>query len=345
MEKQTRTPLERFLSLSWYDTLLRFASNFVAKSSEVLLTVGLVVSSANFLTDGSIVKQGTMLLLAWIQSITIDGSLGTSFYRVLIGLKERDWITCIFSAILTILFTGVAWITVEGDTLSHAANTSIEAAMHMIGIDVRLLSLLRAIAVVGVVLMSRLHEVSFHEHTSPTRALPPVSSEDNQRALVCSHPTRERLNKWLKSIRHQQRRPLPSLQQPPRSRQCYSISPRKSKSHSKKVLLRLDQCGSGLAGDYQEQRTQETTSFLAAYDERPRQAYDTLQAEGEKITGRALAQRAHVRRSTSTAWLRSRQTEMELHLQKSRKRSALFCRARFTGYLKRRKGIPMRLFL
>jgi hypothetical protein len=318
MEKRARIPLEQFLSLSWYDTLLRFASNFVAKSSEVLLTVGLMVSSANFLTDGSIVKQGTMLSLAWawIQSIAIDGSLGTSFYRVLIGLKERDWITCIFSAILTILLTGVAWITVEGDTLSHAANTSIEAAMHMIGIDVRLLSLLRAIAVVGVVLMSRLHEVSFREHTSSTKAMSSTHDEDNQHTQACSQHHTKAARQVLEEH--------PSLttemtvaaitasqEQPVLLDQLQEKQALQQESAPEAQSVRSDS-----AGDHQEQRARETTSFLAAYDERLRQAYDALQAGGEKITGRALAQRAHVRRSTSTAWLRSRQTDMELHLQK-----------------------------
>ncbi len=318
MEKQARTPLQQFLSLSWYDALLRFASNFVAKSSEVLLTVGLVVSSANFLTDGSIVKQGTMLLLAWawIQSIAIDGSLGTSFYRVLIGLKERDWITCIFSAILTILLTGVAWITVEGDILSHAANTSIEAAMHMIGIDVRLLSLLRAIAVVGVVLMSRLHEVSFHKHESPARTALSANGEKKPHTPVCSQchakAAQQVFEEQASSITE-----MPVATTTTSQEQTVPLDPLQEKqTRQQESASEARSVRSGSAGDYQEQRTQEVAGFLAAYDERLRQAYDTLQAEGEKITGRALAQRAHVRRSTCTAWLQSRRSEMELHLQK-----------------------------
>ena len=58
------------------------------------------------------------------------------------------------------LLTLVAWSITEGDIFSHAVNASSHEAMQLIGIDVRLLSTLRAIAVVGFVLMSCLRDVT-----------------------------------------------------------------------------------------------------------------------------------------------------------------------------------------
>ena len=49
--------LERFISLAWYETVLRFVVTFIAKTSELLLAAGLIVSTTNFLTDGGILNN------------------------------------------------------------------------------------------------------------------------------------------------------------------------------------------------------------------------------------------------------------------------------------------------
>src|SRR5689334_14135594 len=69
--------LQRFASLRWYDATIRFAFSFVAKTSEVLLAAGVVVSTANFLTDGSVMGTHTGLAEAWswAQALAIDSSL------------------------------------------------------------------------------------------------------------------------------------------------------------------------------------------------------------------------------------------------------------------------------
>jgi hypothetical protein len=163
--EQKHSWLEDFIALTWYEAFLRFIANFIAKSSEILLTAGLVVSTANFLSDGSMLKGRTSMAMAWAwaQAIAIDGSLGVSFLSVFQSLKQRDWIKFILYSILTILLTLVAWFVTEGDIFSHAVNASSQEAMQLIGIDVRLLSTLRAIAVVGFVLMSRLRDVTLWE--------------------------------------------------------------------------------------------------------------------------------------------------------------------------------------
>src|ERR1700730_10052418 len=132
--------LEEFISLAWYEAFLRFIANFIAKSSEILLTAGLVVSSANFLSDGSMLKDGTPFAIAWAwtQAIAIDGSLGVSFYSVFQSLKQHDWIKFFLYSVLTTLLTLVAWFITEGDIFSHAVNASSHEAMQLIGIDVRL---------------------------------------------------------------------------------------------------------------------------------------------------------------------------------------------------------------
>jgi hypothetical protein len=49
--------LRAFVSLSWYEEAVKFIFNFVSKTSELLLAAGIVVSTANFLTDGDVMSH------------------------------------------------------------------------------------------------------------------------------------------------------------------------------------------------------------------------------------------------------------------------------------------------
>ena len=93
MNTKQNQRLQAFISLAWYEVLLRFIATFIAKTSELLLAAGLVVSSANFLTDGSVLGTGTFPAeaWAWTQALAIDSSLAVSFYNVLHCCKQRDW--------------------------------------------------------------------------------------------------------------------------------------------------------------------------------------------------------------------------------------------------------------
>src|SRR6266545_2254803 len=92
MMKGQNARWETFLSLTWYEVALRFLFTFVAKTSEVLLAAGLVVSTANFLTDGSILATHPGVSIAWAQALAIDSSLGVSLSYAFQCLKQEDWI-------------------------------------------------------------------------------------------------------------------------------------------------------------------------------------------------------------------------------------------------------------
>ena len=57
--------------------------------------------------------------------------------------------------------------------------------------------------------------------------------------------------------------------------------------------------------DEAETSSQEDDIALIGQEDRLRKAYQELKEEGQRISGRLLAQRAHVRRSTCLEWLRT----------------------------------------
>ncbi len=83
MNEKDRQHLQSFLSLEWYDEVVKFIFMFVTKTSELLLAAGIIVSTANFLTDGDVMRGHKILSDAWSwsQALAIDSSLGIVFYE------------------------------------------------------------------------------------------------------------------------------------------------------------------------------------------------------------------------------------------------------------------------
>ncbi len=109
MSSQNRPRIDMFASLQWYDETIKFIFNFVAKTSELLLAAGVVVNSANFLTDGMIMQDHTPLSIAWAwaQALAIDSSLGIVFVNGFQAARERDKIKAVIYFTLTAMLATV----------------------------------------------------------------------------------------------------------------------------------------------------------------------------------------------------------------------------------------------
>jgi len=306
-----------FASLRWYEEAISFLFTFAAKTSEVLLAAGLTVSTANFLTDGKVMGNSPDLATAWAwaQALAIDSSLGVTFYYVIASIKQQDWIKVLCYGLLTALLAVVAGTITNVDTFSHAIHISIGNAIVQVGLNVKLLTTLRAIAVVGFVLMSRLKEVSFkdlYEATLPKESQPlrdvshsSIQENESITAMVKEQMT-EALVPIMKALakqgmtivtEEQERLPLPLVQTmtKPTEQQVYSSTPQRDTENETQAEAQ-ELPGGDIPSEEREAR-------LA-------RAYHELQAEGERISGRALAARAHVRRSTCNQWLAAHHPEV-----------------------------------
>src|SRR5579884_2176698 len=97
MNEKKSSRLHAFASLHWYDETIKFIFAFVTKTSELLLAAGIVVSTANFLTDGDVMRnhQGLSDAWAWAQAIAIDASLGIVFVHAIQAARARDRIKAV----------------------------------------------------------------------------------------------------------------------------------------------------------------------------------------------------------------------------------------------------------
>jgi hypothetical protein len=302
-----KTRLHAFASLHWYEECITFLFTFTAKTSELLLAAGLIVSTANFLTDGTIMGPTSPLAhaWAWAQALAIDSSLGITFYSIFHCIKQRDWIKALLYSLLTLLLAIVAGTITNVDTFSHAIHTTISDAMAQVGLDVKILTTLRAVAVVGFVMMSRLKDVSFKElYTEPATAptSSPLSQPTEQEALspqtlqtLFAHLTPETIEQIRKALaskgttiitEEQQTQPLSLLKPGPEEQRNEQEYP--------------------TPGEQEPDMVQEETNELKL-----ERAYQALLTSGERVSGRALAKRAHIHRVTCNQWLKERQQTSE----------------------------------
>ena len=309
--------LRSFASLKWYEEVIKFLFTLAAKTSEVLLAAGLVVSTANFLTEGKVMGNSAGLATAWswAQSLAIDSSLGVTFNYVFISIKHRDWIKVFCYGLLTALLAVVAGTITNIDTFSHALHTTIANAITQVGLDVKLLTTLRAIAVVGFVLMSRLKDVSFKELYEPdapraSRALQkldaPEVQENDKTASLIKELIDEALAPFMTKLAQQEERIIEELET-----LFPSIAPTTTgtlEQDSRSTSARTDVEGKVSRGQHISLEHHDDSS--EERDARLARAYQELQAEGERISGRGLAARAHVRRSTCNRWLATHHPEV-----------------------------------
>ena len=165
MSDQTRNRLQTFASLQWYDETIKFVFNFVTKTSELLLAAGVVISTANFLTDGDVMSHNKALSDAWswAQALAIDSSLGIVFMNAFQAVRERDKIKAVIFFILTALLATVAGLITHFDALSHASGLPVTDKGISGIIPLWVMTALRALAVISFLLASRLKQVSFHQ--------------------------------------------------------------------------------------------------------------------------------------------------------------------------------------
>ena len=292
IKEERHQHLRTFASLKWYEEVITFLFNFAAKTSEVLLAAGLIVSTANFLTDGKVMgnSAGLATAWAWAQALAIDSSLGVTFSYIFSSIKYHDWIKALCYSLLTLLLAIVAGTITNIDTFSHAIHITIANATLQMGLDVKLLTTMRAIAVVGFVLMSRLKDISFKElyEVVPPEDYPsgqePPTPEEVKRTTVL-------IQTFMKEILAQQGNDVfPEVLQEISQQRITALSSRQNEKSENEE-------------EQQEDLPEEREIRLI-------RAYQDLEAEGKRISGRALAARAHVRRTTCNQWLATHHPEI-----------------------------------
>ena len=105
---------------------------------------------------------------AWAQALAIDSSLGIVFVNGFQAAREHDKIKATIYFTLTAMLATVAGLLTHFDALAHATGLPVTSPAISGIIPLWVLTALRAIAVIGFLLVSRLKNVSFSKPQDET---------------------------------------------------------------------------------------------------------------------------------------------------------------------------------
>ncbi len=314
--------LHAFLSLGWYEEAIKFVFNFVTKTSELLLAAGVVVSTANFLTAGDVMGHSKFLSDAWswAQALAIDSSLGIVFMNAFQAVREREKIKAIIFFTLSALLATVAGLITHFDALGHAAGLPVTDKGISGIIPLWVMTALRAVAVIGFLLASRLKNFSFvalrreWEHAPEvlqSKAQDTIVSSLNYGALATALVEAMNHSGVLSQVQVSEEEPS-SLPSPPQDAVATRV---KYAPRSPLETVLEEAATTKIARAYQQLSAERATS-----------------GEQKIISARDLAKYANVRRSTCSTWLQQHviqshlgqhQVEREQHVEKEEESTSM----------------------
>lgn len=180
--------MQNFLSLAWYDEAIEFLFRFVAKTSEPLLALGLVISAADFLSKGALMQANPRLTMAWAwtQAIAIEASSGVVFVYALQSFRQHDkikaWLYLVLSILLAV--TGGAMLLFQ-----LIANTTGLQEQALPSVLFYAMASLRVLVSVSYVYLCRAKHIHFTDLSDETTMAPgetaaSISDETMQHILA-----------------------------------------------------------------------------------------------------------------------------------------------------------------
>src|SRR5260221_3399217 len=160
-----------FVSLRWYDGFIEFLFRFVAKTSEPLLALGLVISAADVLTKGRLMQGNPELsdAWAWTQALAIEASGGVVLVYALQSFRDKDTVKGVLYCILATLLAVVGGMKLFSQLISNATGAADAFAVGA-SWQVKLLIILRGIVSVGYVVMCRTKHIPFNSPKDTAKA-------------------------------------------------------------------------------------------------------------------------------------------------------------------------------
>lgn len=149
---------ENFKSLDWLRNGIRYVLEVVAALSILLLTLGLVSASWNFLDKDKIFGNAPMLQSLWglDQALAIDANLPLVFVFLFAAVKNRDWVKMIIYTVIGAMLLFVAATILDMESLRQALNIPLEAAALQVRVSMGVITQVRSFATIGLVAMSGL---------------------------------------------------------------------------------------------------------------------------------------------------------------------------------------------
>lgn len=167
--------MEEFKSLNWLRSGIRYVLEVLAALSFLLLTIGLVSASWNFLDKDALFGNAPQLQSLWAldQALAIDANLPLTFVALYGAVKRKSWGIVAVYVVIGVMLLFVAAVILGTESLRQALDISLGQAALEIHVPVEVLTLMRSGATIGLVAMSGLNLTVLHVVQKEPVQVPP----------------------------------------------------------------------------------------------------------------------------------------------------------------------------
>ena len=163
-----------FVSLAWLDGTINFIFRFVAKTSELLLAIGIIISAADFLTDGRLMHNNLVLAdaWAWTQAVAIESSSGVILMYALQAFKDKDRVKgwCYIALATMLALVGGVMLLTQIILSTTGINLVTQGALwFIVGIAIA-----RTVVSIAYVVMCRIKHIRFSGLLAEEKTATPV---------------------------------------------------------------------------------------------------------------------------------------------------------------------------
>lgn len=169
--------MKSFLTIQKLDQTILYGLELAASISVVLLSVGVVASMSNTLTDGWLLGSNIAISRTWIisQTVAMDTGLIVSIVRSFTLAKSKHWLQCLLYAILSILLLSTTAIVSNIESIQQTLGITLENAYTYSPIPLVWLVSMRSLCVILLIVAHALKYVSTDSSpngTAPMAATP-----------------------------------------------------------------------------------------------------------------------------------------------------------------------------
>lgn len=167
--------MQQFTSIQKIDSAILYGLEIASSISVVLLSIGVVASMSNTLTNGWLLGSNISISRTWIisQTIAMDTGLIVSIVRSFTLAKNKHWLQCSLYALLSILLLSTTAIVSNIESIQQTLGITLEKAYTYSPIPLVWLVSMRSLCVILLIVAHAMKYISADSSPSET---PPVAA-------------------------------------------------------------------------------------------------------------------------------------------------------------------------
>lgn len=171
--------MKQFASIQKMDSAILYGLELASSISVVLLSVGVVASMSNTLTNGWLLDSSIAISRAWIvsQTVAMDTGLIVSIVRAFVLAKQKHYLQCSLYALLSILLLSTTAIVSNIESIQQTLGITLEKAYTYSPIPLVWLVSMRSLCVILLIVA---HALKYVSTNSPATELVSVAEKPTE---------------------------------------------------------------------------------------------------------------------------------------------------------------------